>query len=202
MSARFILPESFYLQPDVIGVAKELLGKVIVTRIHGVTTSAMIVETEAYAGEGDQASHAAGGRRTRRTEIMYARGGVAYVYLCYGIHHLFNVVTNEADIPHAVLIRGVEPLDGVDVMLKRRNLKTLKRQLSAGPGALSAALGLTTKLTGATLAGPEITIEDRGFRIAAKNIITTTRIGVDYAGSDALLPYRFYIKENTYVSKP
>ena len=121
------LPRSFYLATDVVDLARELLGKVILTEVDGLRTSAIITETEAYAGETDKASHAFGGRRTARTEVMYAQGGTAYVYLCYGIHHLFNVVTNQRDVPHAVLVRAAAPLEGITVMQDR---------LGRGPGRL------------------------------------------------------------------
>lgn len=196
-----ILPESFYRGKDVVGIARELLGKVLVTNFDGVRTSGMIVETEAYAGEGDKASHAAGGRRTARTEVMYAQGGTAYVYLCYGIHHLFNVVTNDAGIPHAVLIRGIEPLDGIDTMRYRRNKINAEPSLTAGPGALSMALGIHTSNTGLSLQGPEIFIEDRGIKISGKDIVAGTRVGVAYAMDDALRPYRFSVRGNRFVSK-
>ncbi len=195
-----ILPPSFYLHEDVVQVAKDLLGKVIVTKMDGITTSGIITETEAYAGVTDKASHAYGGRRTNRTEVMYARGGVAYVYLCYGIHHLFNVVTNVKDVPHAVLIRAIEPLKGIDVMLQRRKKEKLQPQLTAGPGAMSMALGILTSHTGLSLSKGIITLHDEGIKV--ENIIATTRIGVDYAKEDALLPYRFYIAGNKFISKP
>lgn len=195
-----ILSPSFYLNEDVVQVAKDLLGKVIVTKIDGITTSGIITETEAYAGITDKASHAYGGRRTNRTEIMYARGGVAYVYLCYGIHHLFNVVTNVQDIPHAVLIRAIEPVKGIDAMLQRRKKTKLQPQLTSGPGAMSMALGIHTSHTGLSLAKGIITIHDEG--LSVEDIIATTRIGVDYAKEDALLPYRFYIEGNKFISKP
>jgi DNA-3-methyladenine glycosylase len=196
-----ILPESFYTRSNVVRIAKELLGKVLVTNIDGLHTSGMIVETEAYAGPVDRASHAYGNRRTKRTEIMYMNGGTAYVYLCYGIHHLFNVVTNTKDVPHAILIRGIEPLEGIDVMLLRRNKKKLQPSITAGPGAMSMALGIRTSHTGCSLQGPTIYIEDRGIKISNKNIVSATRVGVAYAKEDALLPYRFYIRNNSYVSK-
>lgn len=196
-----ILPGSFYRRKDVVKIAKELLGKVLVTNFDGVLTSGMIVETEAYAGESDKASHASGGRRTARTETMYADGGTAYVYLCYGIHHLFNVVTNVRDVPHAVLIRGLEPIDGIEVMLERRGKEVLTPSLTAGPGALSMAMGIYTKHTGYDLQGPEICIEDRGIRVSVKDIVAGTRVGVAYAAEDALLPYRFSVRGNRYVSK-
>lgn len=195
------LPASFYTRKDVVKIAKDLLGKVLVTHLDGVYTSGMIVETEAYAGESDKASHAYGGRRTSRTEVMYMHGGTAYVYLCYGIHHLFNVVTNVAGVPHAILIRAIEPIDGIDAMLARRGKIMLHPSLTAGPGAMSMALGINTSHTGSSLHGNTIYIEDRGIRVPAKGIIAATRVGVAYAMDDALRPYRFYISNNPYVSK-
>ncbi len=196
-----ILPESFYTRKDVVKIAQELLGKVLVTNIDGIYTSGMIVETEAYAGAADKASHAHGNRRTKRTEIMFGQGGMAYVYLCYGIHHLFNVVTNMRDVPHAVLIRAVEPLEGIEHMLERRGKEKLTPSLTAGPGAMSMALGIHTSQTGKSLLDNEIYIEDRGFRIPSKDIVPGTRVGVAYAQEDAYLPYRFFIRGNKYVSK-
>lgn len=196
-----ILEDSFYQGKDVVKIAKQLLGKVLVTHIDGVYTSGMIVETEAYAGAADKASHAYNNRRTARTEVMYGKGGTSYVYLCYGIHHLFNVVTNVQDVPHAVLIRGVEPLEGIEHMLVRRRKEKLDSTLTAGPGALSMALGIHTRHTGVPLSGKEIYIEDRGIKVPAKDIMKTTRVGVAYAAEDAYLPYRFYIHGNKYVSK-
>jgi len=196
-----ILPESFYSRKDVVKIAQELLGKVLVTEFDGVHTAGMITETEAYAGAIDKASHAFGNRRTRRTEVMYNHGGVAYVYLCYGIHHLFNVVTNLQDVPHAILIRAVEPLEGIQIMLERRGKDILQPSLTAGPGAMSMALGIHSSNTGLSLQGPEIFIEDRGIKINKKDIVASTRVGVAYAQDDAYLPYRFYIKDNKYVSK-
>lgn len=192
---------SYYLNDDVVAVAKSLLGKVIVSSFDGKTTSAMITETEAYAGATDKASHAFGNRRTARTEVMFAEGGVAYVYLCYGIHRLFNVVTNVAGIPHAVLIRAGEPLEGIDQMLLRRKKLSLTPALTSGPGALSAALGIRTCHSGVALNGDGISIHDMGTIIAPSQIIAATRVGVAYAGADALLPYRFYIADNRFVSK-
>lgn len=183
------LPQKFYRREDVVTVSRDLLGKVLCTSIDGETTKAVIVETEAYAGVGDRASHAYGGRRTERTEPMYAAGGVAYVYLCYGIHHLFNVVSGERDTPHAVLVRAGVPLDGEDVMQRRRAKSASGRALLAGPGSLGQALGITTQLSGETLLGDSIWIEDHGIDVTAVQV--TPRIGVDYAGGDASLPYRF-----------
>ena len=196
-----VLPESFYTRKDVVKIARELLGKVLVTDFDGALTSGMIVETEAYAGATDKASHAYGSRRTNRTEVMYQHGGAAYVYLCYGIHHLFNVVTNLQDVPHAILIRAIEPLEGIDTMLERRGKDKLTPSLTAGPGAMSMALGIETGQTGSSLQGPEIRIEDRGIKVPPKDIVAATRVGVAYAMDDALRPYRFSIKGNKYVSK-
>jgi len=196
-----ILPESFYERKDVVKIARELIGKVLVTNFDSVKTSGIIVETEAYAGASDKASHAFGNRRTNRTEVMYAHGGISYVYLCYGIHHLFNVVTNVKDVPHAILIRAIEPLEGIEAMLERRGKEKLTPVLTAGPGAMSMALGILTRHTGLPLSGPDIYIEDRNINIRKADIISGTRVGVDYAAEDALLPYRFWLRDNKYVSK-
>jgi len=194
------LRESFYHRDDVVQVAKELLGKILVTKFNSIETSGRIVEVEAYNGEIDKASHAYGGRRTNRTKVMYAKGGVAYVYLCYGIHHLFNVVTNDKDIPHAILIRALEPLKGIEKMLQRTNKKKLDHTLTRGPGNVSRALGIQTKHTGISLLSNELYIADDGTVYLEKGIGTSPRIGVDYAGKDAALKYRFYIKGNLFVS--
>src|SRR5262249_12080525 len=152
-------------------------------------TAARISETEAYNGIVDKASHAYKGRRTTRTEIMYRQGGAAYVYLCYGIHHLFNVVTNAQETPHAILIRAAEPVYGIDIMLERTKKMKLDYTLTKGPGNVSKALGISTKHTGIDLLGNKMFIADDGLRPGKKNIITSPRIGVDYAEEDALLPY-------------
>ena len=181
------LPRSFYLREDVVLIARDLLGKVIVSTIGGKTTSGIITETEAYNGTIDRASHAFGGRRTARNAQMYARGGTAYVYLCYGIHHLFNVVTHQVDIPHAVLVRAILPLYGVDVMHDRRGgiLRT------TGPGMVSQALGILTQHNGMDLLSGDVRIEDHGIAVHEDRVTCGPRIGVDYAGPDAALPYRF-----------
>jgi DNA-3-methyladenine glycosylase len=194
------LDYSFYGRADVVRVARDLLGKILVTRFDGLLTSGRIVETEAYNGISDKASHAYSGRRTARTEVMYSEAGIAYVYLCYGIHHLFNIVTNKKDIPHAVLIRAVEPLEGIPVMLQRTGKERLDRTLTRGPGNVSKALGLGTVHTGASLLTELIYIGDDGYRPRKTEIGISPRIGVDYAGGDAALPYRFYMTGNPYVS--
>ncbi len=185
------LPHSFYNRADVVLIAKELLGKYLFTRFDGVLTGGIITETEAYNGTIDRASHAFGGRRTARTEIMYGDAGTAYVYLCYGIHSLFNVVTNEKDTPHAVLIRALHPTHGMKHMLKRRKMKEKKKNLSAGPGTVAEALGIHYSHSGMNLLGTKIWIEDKGIIVTSKEINISKRIGVDYAEEDADLPYRF-----------
>lgn len=191
---------AFYGRGDVVKIARDLLGKLLITRFDGGLSSGRIVETEAYRGVEDRASHAYGGRRTRRTGIMYEQGGTAYVYLCYGIHHMFNVVTNKKDIPHAVLIRALEPVEGIPLMLERTGKARLDHTLTRGPGNLSRALGLLTPHTGASLAGDELFIGDDGYRVPRGGIGVSPRIGVDYAGEDAGLPYRFFVKGNPFVS--
>lgn len=194
------LEQDFYDRADVLKISKELLGKVLVTRFDGRVTSGRIVETEAYAGEIDRASHAWAGRRTNRTEVMYGAGGTAYVYLCYGIHQMFNVVTNEQGIPHAILVRAVDPLDGIDIMLQRTAKKQLDFTLTKGPGNVGKALGFHTRHTGLSLLGDDIYIADDGFTVKKTDMLATPRIGVDYAGDDAALPYRFIIRDNPFVS--
>ena len=190
------LTRSFYLRDDVVQISRELLGKVLCSKVNGAVTKALITETEAYAGVGDRASHAFRGRRTKRTEPMFGDGGTAYVYLCYGIHHLFNVVTAEAGTPHAILVRAGQPLEGISLMRRRRG--TGKRgagdqSLLAGPGSLAKALGITTRASGDSLLGGKIWIEDHGVVVDQRLVRQGPRVGVDYAGEDALRPYRFEV---------
>ena len=195
------LQPSFYQRTNVKQIAKELLGKILVTKWNGIETSGRIVEVEAYNGVVDKASHAAGGRRTNRNEVMYGEGGVSYVYLCYGIHHLFNVVTNKQETPHAVLIRALEPIKGIDVMLERTGKKKLDNTLTKGPGNVSKALGISFKQhSGLSLLSKDLFIAEDDFIVKKKDIVASPRIGVDYAGEDAKLPYRFFIKGNPFVS--
>lgn len=197
-----ILPRRFYTRSDVVLLAGDLLGKCLVSSQDGIITSGIITETEAYAGETDKASHAWNGRRTSRTEIMYRNGGTAYIYLCYGVHSLFNVVTNKAGIPHAVLIRGIKPVDGINTILKRLGAEGLPAWSISGPGKVTRALGIHYSQTGTDLTrkpavkGPGgIWIEDRDFSLSGLRVEATPRIGVDYAGKDALLPYRFVLHQ-------
>ena len=187
------LPLSFYRRNDVVKITIELLGKVLYTSVEGIRTGGLITETEAYNGEIDRASHAFGGRRTARTEIMYGEGGMSYVYLCYGIHSLFNVVTNKKNIPHAVLVRAIFPNTGVEEIRKRRNSQLPISKLCAGPGTVSQGLGIHFSDSGKSLLENFIWIEDHGIIIPQSKIIVGPRIGVNYAGKDALLPYRFKV---------
>ena len=200
LSSLQMLQEDFYKRKDVVKIAKDLLGKIIVTNFDEQLTAARITETEAYNGIVDKASHAYNNRRTKRTEIMYAEGGAAYVYLCYGIHHLFNVVTNIKDTPHAVLIRAAEPLFGVETMLLRTNKKKPDATLTSGPGNISKALGIFTHHTGKDLQSENFFIAADAYHLTKNKIIATPRIGVDFAAEDALLPYRFFIRDSVYVS--
>lgn len=194
------LPLSFYDRTDVVQIAKEMLGKIVVTDINGRFTSGRIVETEAYVAIIDKASHAFGGRRTARNEHMYSPAGTAYVYICYGMHQMLNVVTNKEDIPDAVLIRGIEPLEGIDVMLERTGKPAFDHTLTRGPGNVGKALGIFKHHSGLHLTDHEIYLVDDGFQIDEKDIGVSGRIGVESAGKDALLPYRFYVKGNPFVS--
>lgn len=192
-----VLPASYYQNTNVIEIARDLLGKTLATRIDNKLTAGIITETEAYAGVTDKASHSFGGRRTQRTETMYSEGGVSYVYLCYGIHHLFNIVTNKKDVPDAVLIRAIYPVKGIEEILKRRKAVKLTTALCTGPGKVSSALGINKLHNNLSLTGKKIWLEDSGITIKPKDIHAGPRIGVDYAGEDALLPYRFWIKPET-----
>lgn len=197
------LSAAFYRQEDVVGIARALLGKYLVTKIGGAVSAGRIVETEAYRAPDDKACHAYGNRRTQRTAAMFKDGGHAYVYLCYGIHHLFNVVTGPSGKAHAVLIRGLEPTDNIPLMMDRRGFDRLRPQLTAGPGVLSQALGIKTAHTGCSLlaADSPIWIEDRDSLPPSETISAAPRIGVDYAGECATWPWRFYINESKWVSK-
>lgn len=179
-----MLEESFYQQHDTLRIARELLGKTLISSL-GIQTGGIIIETEAYCGAEDRACHAFGYRRTVRNEMMYAAGGIAYVYQCYGIHFLLNVVTHSKDTPHAILIRALHPTIGIEEMKKRRKGQKL---LCGGPGTVCQALGIDKSHNGISLQGPHLWIEDHGLHLDCE---IGPRIGVEYAGKDALLPYRF-----------
>ena len=185
------LQKSYFLGHDVLAIARDLLGKYLFTLKDGQLAGGIISEVEAYKGTTDKASHAYGGRRTRRNEMMYHEGGVVYMYLCYGMHNMLNFVTNEEDVPDAVLIRGIIPTHGEELMLRRTGKSRMSRDIGSGPGKVSKLLGLTVADNGCPLTGDTVWIEDRSLQIPADQIEITPRIGVDYAGEDALLPYRF-----------
>jgi DNA-3-methyladenine glycosylase len=187
-----LLHKSFYKNPDVVDISQRLIGKVVCTYINSVFTSGIITETEAYCGRNDKACHANNGLRTARSEVMYGEPGHAYIYLCYGIHHLLNVVTNKEGLADAVLIRAIRPLDGLEKIRERRGIKNQKN-LTNGPGKLTQALGVTTDLNTVNLSAPPLWIEDRGITFNEKEIKSSPRIGVDYAEEDALKPWRFFV---------
>jgi len=192
-STALLIDPELFSSDDVVGISRELLGTVLCTRVNGELCRMLITETEAYAGETDRASHAFGGRRTARTEVMYGEGGRAYVYLCYGVHHLFNVVTNVSGVPHAVLVRAGQALDGVETILRRRGRKEVDRGLLPGPGTVGQGMGITTSMTGESLQGDTVWIEKRPDDLGRFGVLAGPRIGVDYAGEDAALPYRFQL---------
>jgi len=190
------LPSEFYIRTDVVQVARDLLGKVLYTSFNHEITAGIIIETEAYAGVTDKASHAFNNRRTARTEIMYRTGGTAYVYLCYGIHSLFNIVTSVEDNPHAVLIRGIEPLHGIEIMKMRSGKNKLEPRSGTGPGNVSKLLGIKVIHSGLKLCEDlsgerKIWIQDEGVKVPIDEVTSGPRIGIVYAAEDALLPYRF-----------
>jgi len=194
------LPLEFYRRNDVVKIARELLGKGLFTRVNGIITAGTIVETEAYSWR-ERGSHAYNARKTDRNAIMFEEGGNAYVYLCYGIHNLFNVVTNVAGTADAVLVRAIEPLAGIEEMQMRRGALAKPVHLTSGPGKLTKALGIDRKFNGKSLMDNEVWLEDAGVKISARNIVASARIGIDYAGEDASLPWRFTIKDNPWVSQ-
>jgi len=190
----------FYLRNDTIQISKDLLGKFLFTKSKGIITGGMIVETEAYTGITDRASHAYNNKKTTRTKTMYKNGGIAYIYLCYGIHHLFNIVTNQIEHPQAILIRAIEPTKGLNKIISRRKIKSNQYNLTNGPAKLTKALKIDLNDNNLCLINSRIWLEDRKILIRNSNIIKTTRIGIDYAGEYADKPWRFYIKDNPWVS--
>jgi DNA-3-methyladenine glycosylase len=195
------LPRDFYTRPNVLAVARELLGRLLVVpAADGTRVSGIIVETEAYRGPQDRASHAYGGRRTNRTETMYANGGTAYVYFVYGMYYQFNVVTNAEDVPHAVLIRALEPVESVGLMRQRRRGRS-DESLTSGPGKLCLALGIDRGLDRADLLGTRVWLEEGRGRIPRSAIAVGPRIGIDYAREWADKPWRFWIRDSPFVSR-
>ena len=195
-----ILKESFY-QKNTITVAKELLGKILFHESKEGTTAGRIVETEAYQGPEDQAAHSSGGRRTNRNEVMYGQKGHAYVYFIYGLYYCFNITAGDIPgKPEAVLIRALEPVTGEELMIKRRGQQIKCTNLTNGPSKLCIAMAISKAQNKTSMTAPPMYIED-ALLIPKDDIIETTRIGVDYSGDWKNKPWRFYIKENKYVSK-
>lgn len=194
---------SIFLKDDPVWLAQYFLGKKLKTTLNGIQTAGIITETEAYRAPDDKACHAYKNRRTKRTETMFKEGGHAYVYLCYGIHHLFNIVTGPKDVAHAVLVRALYPLEGIPAMLERRNMQKAKPNLCAGPGTLSQALGIRTAMDGISFSEKKspIQIEDTTISIAEHEIQRTARIGVGYAEECAEWPWRFVIRQDLVAKK-
>lgn len=194
------LERDFYLQDDVVFLAKDLLGRILFSNIGGKITGGIITETEAYKGPSDRASHAFNMRKTKRTQVMFEEGGIAYVYLCYGMHFMLNIVTNHKEIPHAILIRSIEPTKGLSLMAKRRNKKKEDLALTRGPGSTAQALGIDHSFNGLSLQSNKIWIEEEKICLKGKKISTHKRIGVEYAKEDALLPWRFVLSTKEELS--
>jgi len=196
------LPATYYQQNDVVDISRDLLGKKLFTRVGGLLTGGIIVETEAYRGPEDRGSHAYNSRRTARNEIMYAPGGVVYMYICYGIHDMLNIVTGAEGVSHAALIRAIEPIVGIDVMRMRRGVENDDRRLCKGPGALAKAFGLSKVHNGVPLDGDEVWIEDGELKPEGDAIVACPRIGLNIEEPYKSIPWRFYLKGNKYISRP
>ena len=194
-----LLNEAFYRRNAVTRIAQQLLGKGLFTKINGRVTGGLIVETEAYSWK-ERGCHAYNNRMTARNEVMFRDGGLAYVYLCYGIHQMFNVVTNREGQADAVLIRALEPVKGIDEMMKRTGAPNPKR-ITSGPGKLTRALGIDRNLNGISLTSKSLWLADLGPTIKKKDIIESPRIGIDYAGKDALLPWRYTIADSPWITQ-
>ncbi len=194
-----LLPESFYQRNTVTRIARDLLGKALFTRIDGKVTAGLIVETEAYSWR-ERGCHAYNNRMTARNAVMFGQGGHAYVYLCYGMYNLFNVVTNREGKADAVLIRALDPLEGMHFMMRRAG-KADPRRITSGPGKLTRAMGIDREHNGLVLTSGKVWLEDVGHSVRKRDIAESPRIGIDYAGEDAKLPWRFTIRDNQWVSK-
>ncbi|MBC8172384.1 MAG: DNA-3-methyladenine glycosylase [Chitinophagales bacterium] len=194
------LKKEFYTRADTVKIGKELLGKVLCSRFQNEITKGIICETEAYCGPTDRGAHSYNGRFTDRTKIMYEEGGVAYVYICYGIHHLFNIITHDKNEPHAILIRAIEPVEGFETILKRTSRKIMDHTIAAGPGLVSQCLGFKKEHTGISLLSDAIWVEDAK-PLPEKNIVKSARVGMNFEGEYKMIPWRFRIKDSVYTSK-
>ncbi|WP_201985961.1 DNA-3-methyladenine glycosylase [Hymenobacter rubidus] len=198
---RHKLPAAFFQRPDPLQIARELLGKHLYTNIDGVVTAGRVVETEAYRHEGDQSLTMHLQRKRQQAQGLYLPGGHAYIYTVYNRYALFNITTHDAEHPDAVLIRAIEPTLGIDEMLRRRGMVEAKRALTAGPGVLSQALGITPALTGRLVTGETVWFEDHGETLAPADIVASARVGLEYAGTEAAgLPWRFRLKDSKWTS--
>ncbi|HEY1025153.1 MAG TPA: DNA-3-methyladenine glycosylase [Sphingobacteriaceae bacterium] len=196
------LPTSYYLGEDVVSIARDLIGKFLFVNTENALTGGIIVETEAYKGPEDVGSHAYNHRRTNRNDIMYSAGGVVYMYICYGIHDMLNIVTGPANTAHAILIRAIEPTEGIETMRDRRKVMHEDTRLCRGPGALAKALALRKVHNGISLQENEIWVEDRGLSYSEEDIIAGPRVGLNIAEPYKSIPWRFYVKGNPHVSRP
>ena len=190
---------TFYRREDTIQIGKDLLGQYLFTRLDGKLTGGIIIETESYKGIEDKACHAYGNRKTKRTHVMFEKGGIAYIYLCYGIHHLFNIVTHQEGFPHAILVRAIIPTHGIETILKRRKKERCSPSLTNGPGTVTQALGIHIGHNGTSLLGDQIWLE-KGIKIHPEHILSSPRIGIDYAEEHALLPWRFHLAQNSIIT--
>jgi DNA-3-methyladenine glycosylase len=182
-------------------IARELLGKHLYTNIDGVITAGRVVETEAYRHEGDNSLTMHLQRKRNQAQGLHVPGGQAYIYTVYNRYALFNIATHDADHPDAVLIRAVEPTIGIPEMLARRGLPAAKRALTAGPGVMSQALGITPALTGLAVTGEVLWFEDHGETVADADVVASARVGLEYAGLEAAgLPWRFRVRGNSWTS--
>ena len=196
------LPIDFYRQADVVSVARQLIGKLVYSNIGGEITGGIIVETEAYCGPHDRGSHAYNNKRTARNEMMYKAGGIAYMYICYGIHNMLNIVTGDEGMSHAALIRAIQPLTGLKVMRERRGIFNNDKRLCQGPGALAKSMGLLKLHNGTDLQGDLIWLADEAINYADGDIVASARVGMNFDGPYKTIPWRFYLKGSAYVSRP
>ncbi|RSK27717.1 DNA-3-methyladenine glycosylase [Bacillus sp. HMF5848] len=205
------IADATIFQLPTLELSKKLLGMELCHRIQGKTISGKIVEVEAYKGPEDKASHSYGGRRTARTEVMYGPPGYAYVYLIYGMHYCFNIVSGPTNKPEAILIRALQPTEGIEQMATFRKTNLVKRKdsyaltslrsLTNGPGKLAQALSITKELYGHKLTEPPLFIRGSGLIVDDNEIASGPRINIDYAEEAVHYPWRFWIKNNPFVSK-
>ncbi|MDO7854466.1 DNA-3-methyladenine glycosylase [Hymenobacter convexus] len=195
------LPAAFFQRPDVLSIARDLLGKHLYTNLNGVVTAGRVVETEAYRHEGDNSLTLHLQRKRHQAQGLHVPGGAAYIYTVYNRYALFNIATHDAAHPDAVLIRAIEPTLGIEEMLRRRGLAAPKRGFTAGPGLLSQALGITPALTGLPVTGEVLWFEDHREDVAEVDVVVSARVGLEYAGAEAAgLPWRFRLRDSKWTS--